>query len=106
RNVAIVGHSGSGKTQLTSALLFDAGAVNRFGKVDEGTPITDYDDEPIARKPTLAAPLAWCEWNRHKITLIDTPGMGNFLADAQAALRVSEAARGRIYTRGRGHVST
>jgi elongation factor G len=92
RNVAIVGHSGSGKTQLTSALLFDAGAVNRFGKVDEGTTVTDYDEEAIARKHTLAASLAWCEWNKHKINVIDTPGMGNFLADAQAALRVSEAA--------------
>jgi len=92
RNVAMVGHSGAGKTQLASALLFDAGAVNRFGKVDEGTTVTDYDDEAIARKHTLAASLAWCEWNKHKINIIDTPGMGNFLADARAALRVSEAA--------------
>ena len=55
RNVALVGHSGAGKTQLASALLFDAGAVNRFGKVDEGTTVTDYDDEAIARKHTLSA---------------------------------------------------
>ena len=48
RNVALVGHSASGKTQLTSAALFDAGAVNRFGKVDDGTTITDYDDAPLA----------------------------------------------------------
>jgi elongation factor G len=92
RNVALVGHSGSGKTQLASALLFDAGAVNRFGKVDEGTTVTDHDEEEIARKHTLAAALAPLEWNRHKINLIDTPGMGNFLGDAQAALRVAEAA--------------
>ena len=92
RNVALVGHSGAGKTQLASALLFDAGAVNRFGKVDEGTTVTDYDDEAIARKHTLAASLAFLEWNRHKINLIDTPGMGNFLSDARAALRVAEAA--------------
>jgi elongation factor G len=92
RNVALVGHSGSGKTQLASALLFDAGAVNRFGKVDEGTTVTDYDEEAIARKHTLSATLANLEWNKYKINLIDTPGMGNFLADAQAALRVSEAA--------------
>ena len=63
RNVALVGHSGSGKTQLAAALLFDAGAVNRFGKVDEGTSVTDYDDEEIARKHTLSATPAWCEWN-------------------------------------------
>jgi elongation factor G len=92
RNVALVGHSGAGKTQLASALLFDAGAVNRFGKVDEGTTVTDYDDEAIARKHTLAASLAYLEWNKHKINLIDTPGMGNFLSDARSALRVTEAA--------------
>jgi elongation factor G len=92
RNVAIVGHSGAGKTQLTSALLFDAGAVNRFGKVDDGTTVTDYDEEAIARKHTLAASLAWCEWQKTKINVVDTPGMGNFLADARAGLRVAEAA--------------
>jgi len=53
RNVALVGHSGSGKTQLVSALLVGAGAITRFGKVDEGTTVTDYDDEAIARKHTL-----------------------------------------------------
>jgi elongation factor G len=61
RNVALVGHSGSGKTQLVSAVLFDAGAVNRFGKVDDGTTVTDYDDEEIARKHTLSASVAYAE---------------------------------------------
>jgi elongation factor G len=92
RNVALVGHSGAGKTQLASALLFDAGAVNRFGKVDDGTTVTDYDEEAIARKHTLAATLAPLEWGKAKINLIDTPGMGNFLTEARAALRVVEAA--------------
>jgi elongation factor G len=92
RNVAFVGHSGSGKTQLASALLFDAGAVNRLGKVDDGTTVTDYDDEAIARKHTLSASLAHVEWNKAKINLIDTPGMGNFLSEARAALRVADAA--------------
>ena len=92
RNVALVGHSASGKTQLTSAALFDAGAVNRFGKVDDGTTITDYDDEEIARKHTLSASLAYAEWNKTKINFIDTPGIANFLADARAALRVADAA--------------
>ena len=81
RNVALVGHSGSGKTQLVSALLYDAGAVNRFGKVDEGTTITDYDEEEIARKHTLSASLAYAEWNKTKINFIDTPGLANFLSD-------------------------
>src|SRR5438874_3130590 len=92
RNVALVGHSGSGKTQLTSAALFDAGAVNRFGKVDEGTTITDFDEEEISRKHTLSASLAYAEWNKTKINFIDTPGMGNFLSDARAALYVADAA--------------
>jgi elongation factor G len=92
RNVAFVGHSGSGKTQLASAILADAGMINRFGKVDEGTTVTDYDDEEIARKHTLSASLAYAEWNKQKINLIDTPGVGNFLADALAALNVADAA--------------
>ena len=66
--------------------------VNRFGKVDEGTTITDYDEEEIARKHTLAASLAYAEWNKNKINLIDTPGVGNFLSDARAALHVADAA--------------
>ena len=92
RNVALVGHSGSGKTQLTAAALFDAGAVNRFGKVDDGTTVTDFDDEEIARKHTLSASLAYAEWTKTKINIIDTPGIASFLADARAALRVADTA--------------
>ncbi len=92
RNVALVGHTGSGKTQLTSAILSDAGMINRFGKVDEGTTVTDFDEEEIARKHTLSAGLAYVEWNRQKLNLIDTPGMGNFLAESRASLRVVDAA--------------
>ena len=92
RNVALVGHSGSGKTQLTSAILSDSGTVGRFGKVDEGTTVTDFDEEEIARKHTLSASLAFAEWKAHKINLVDTPGVGNFLSDARAALHVADAA--------------
>ncbi|MEO8679729.1 MAG: elongation factor G [Vicinamibacterales bacterium] len=92
RNVAVVGHGGSGKTQLVSALLFDAGMVNRLGKVDDGTTVTDYDEEEIARKHTLSASLAFAEWNKNKINLIDTPGFGNFFTDARAAMRVADGA--------------
>ena len=92
RNVAVVGHGGCGKTQLVSALLFASGMVNRLGRVDDGNTVTDYDDEEIARKHTLAASLAYAEWNGTKINLIDTPGFGNFFSDARAALRVSDAA--------------
>src|ERR1700704_6956701 len=92
RNVALVGHTGSGKTQLVSAILSDAGMIKRCGKVDEGTTVTDYDEEEIARKHTLSAGLAYAEWNRTKINVIDTPGIANFLADARAALRGSDGA--------------
>jgi elongation factor G len=91
RNVAVVGHGGSGKTQLVSALLFAAGMVNRLGKVDDGTTVTDYDDEEIARKHTLSATLAYAEWQKTKINLIDTPGFGNFFAETRAALAIADA---------------
>lgn len=92
RNVAIVGHGGAGKTQLISAMLFDSGAVNRLGKVDEGNTVTDFDEEEIARKHTLSSSLAFAEWNKVKINLIDTPGFGNFLSDARAGLMVADGA--------------
>ncbi len=92
RNVAVVGHGGSGKTQLVSALLFDAGMVNRLGKVDEGNTVTDYDEEEISRKHTLSASLAYAEWNKTKINIIDTPGFGNFFSDARAAIQVADGA--------------
>jgi elongation factor G len=92
RNVAVVGHGGFGKTQLVSAALLAAGAVNRLGLVDEGSTVTDFDDEEIARKHTLASSLAYGEWQKTKINFIDTPGFANFFSDARAALRVAEAA--------------
>lgn len=92
RNVALVGHTSSGKTQLASAMLFDAKMVPRLGLVDEGTTVTDYDDEEISRRHTLSASLAFAEWNKRKINIIDTPGVGNFLTDARTALQVADAA--------------
>ena len=92
RNVSLVGHSGSGKTQLAAAALFDAGMVNRLGKVDEGTTVTDFDEEEISRKHTLSASVAFAEWQKAKINLIDTPGVANFLSDTRAAMRVADAA--------------
>jgi len=92
RNVALVGHSGSGKTQLASAILADAGMINRFGKVDDGTTVTDFDEEEVARKHTLSSSVAYAEWNKQKLNLIDTPGMGNFFADSRAALNIADAA--------------
>ena len=92
RNMALVGHSGAGKTQLASAMLFDAGMVNRLGMVDDGTTVTDFDEEEIERKHTLASSLAYAEWDKVKINLIDTPGVANFMSDTRAAMRVVDAA--------------
>jgi elongation factor G len=92
RNLAIVGHGGCGKTSLASALLFDAGAVNRLGRVDDGTTVTDFDADEIERKISLLAALAFAEWKKAKINLIDAPGYANFVSEARAALRVVESA--------------
>ena len=92
RNVALVGHGGCGKTSLASALLFDAGAVNRLGRVDDGTTVTDFDPDEIERKISLLAAPAFAEWKKSKVNLIDAPGYANFLSEARAALRVVDAA--------------
>jgi elongation factor G len=92
RNVALVGHGGAGKTSLASALLFTSGAVNRLGKVDAGTTITDHDEDSIERKKTVSSSLCHMEWKKNKLNLIDTPGYGAFLHEARAAMRVVEGA--------------
>ena len=91
RNVALIGHGGSGKTQLVSALLFAAGMVNRLGKVDDGTSITDYDEEEIQRRFSIGASLAYAEWGKAKINFIDTPGYNIFLHETEAALAAADA---------------
>ena len=92
RNVAVVGHGGCGKTSLVSAMLFDMGAVNRLGRVDDGTTVTDFDPDEVDRKISLQCALAYGEWKKSKINLIDAPGYANFLSEARAALRVADAA--------------
>jgi elongation factor G len=92
RNVAVVGHGGCGKTSLVSAMLFDMGAVNRLGRVDEGSTVTDFDPDEIDRKISLQCALAWGEWKKSKVNLLDAPGYANFLSEARAALRVADAA--------------
>jgi elongation factor G len=92
RNVALVGHGGSGKTQLVSALLYAAGMVNRLGRVDDGTSTTDYDEEEIQRKFTVSVALAYAEWGKTKINFIDTPGYNIFLHETEAALLAADAA--------------
>jgi elongation factor G len=92
RNVALVGHRGSGKTSLHEALLFQAEAVNRLGSVLEGTTVSDSDPDEKARQMSISAALSSFEWQERKVNLIDTPGDPSFIADALGALRVCESA--------------
>src|ERR671921_820091 len=92
RNVALVGHRGSGKTSLHEALLFEAGAVTRLGSVTEGTTVSDADEDEKARGMSISASLASFQWRDVKVNLIDTPGEPSFIADALGALRVCESA--------------
>lgn len=92
RNVALVGHRGSGKTSLHEALLYTAGAVNRLGQVTEGTTFSDADADEKARQMSISAALASFEWQDRKVNLLDTPGEPSFVADALGSLRVCESA--------------
>ncbi len=92
RNVALVGHRGSGKTSLHEALLFEAGATTRLGSVADGTTVSDADEDEKARGMSISASLASFEWRDVKVNLIDTPGEPSFVADALGALRVCESA--------------
>jgi len=92
RNLAVIGHGDSGKTQLVSSLLYVAAATPRWGKTDDGTTVTDYDEDSIARKVTLNTALAHLEHRDHKINFIDTPGYAAFVAHARPALRVADCA--------------
>src|SRR6476660_7055676 len=92
RNVALIGHRGSGKTSLHEALLFEAGAVNRLGRVADGGTVSDHEEDEQEREMSIGASLASFEHDGRKINLIDTPGEPSFVADAVAALRVADAA--------------
>src|SRR5215213_4975538 len=92
RNVAVVGHRGVGKTSLTEALLFQAGATNRLGSVADGTTVADFDEDEKRRGMSISAAVVHAEWNGRKLNLIDTPGDPSFQADALGALRVVEGA--------------
>ena len=92
RNIAFVGHGGVGKTSLVEAILFAAGATTRIGRVDDGTTTTDFDPDEIKRKISLNTSVAFCDYKGHRLNLVDTPGYGDFVADARAGLRVVGAA--------------
>jgi len=92
RNLAVIGHGDAGKTQLTASLAYVAGSTPRWGKVDEGTTITDFDEDSIERKVSLNNNFAHLEYGDSKINLIDTPGYAAFVAHARPALRVADCA--------------
>jgi elongation factor G len=92
RNVALVGHRGSGKTSLHEALLFEAGVSARLGSVPDHTTVSDSDPDEQARQMSISATLSSFEWQERKINLLDTPGEPSFVADALGALRVCESA--------------
>src|SRR4029077_13997920 len=92
RNVAVVGHRGTGKTSLVEVMLFQAGAANRLGTVEAGTTVSDWDEDEQRRQMSLAASLCHAEWQGRKINLLDTPGDTGFQADTIAGLHVVEGA--------------
>src|SRR3954452_15343546 len=92
RNVAVVGHRGTGKTSLVEAMLFQAGKINRLGAVEAGSTVSDWDEDEHKRQMSLAASLLNLEWQGGKINLIDTPGDSGFQADTIASLNVVEGA--------------
>jgi elongation factor G len=92
RNVGIVAHGGAGKTTLAEAILFDAGATSRLGKVEDGTTVTDFDEDEIKRRMSISSALAFCEWKGHKLNLVDTPGASIYLTDTRNCLRVLDSA--------------
>jgi elongation factor G len=92
RNVALVGHGGSGKTSLAEAMLHKAGVTNRLGRVEDGNTLMDHDPEERDKKFSMSLSVAQFEWNGHKINLIDTPGFPDFIGEVAAALRVADLA--------------
>jgi elongation factor G len=92
RNVVLLGHGGPGKTTLVEAMLFNTGAVNRLGSVDDGTSVSDWDDEERRRRMSINASLIPCEWQGFKLNVLDTPGYMDFVGEVVSAIRVADAA--------------
>ncbi len=92
RNVGIIAHGGAGKTTLAEALLFNAKATDRMGRVDDGSSNFDYDPEEIRRKITISTSFHHYTWNKVEVTVADTPGYINFEADTRACLRMLDGA--------------
>jgi len=91
RNLVVLGHGDSGKTTMVSALLYAAGAVNRLGRVEDGTAVTDFDEEERERKISISSALVQVEHGDVKINLVDAPGYADFLGDVHAGVRAADA---------------
>jgi len=92
RSVAVIAHQGSGKTSLVDAALYDTGAVNRIGRVDDGTSISDSDPDEMKRHMSINLTVVPVEWRSTKINFLDTPGYADFIGDVMSGLRVADAA--------------
>jgi len=92
RNLVLLGHGGTGKTSFAEAALFVSGAINRLGKVDDGTTVSDFDPDETKRKVSVNASLLPIEWAEHKINIIDAPGYADFIGDAYGAMRAADMA--------------
>ncbi len=91
RTFALISHGGAGKTSLAEAILFNAGVTTRLGKVDEGNSIMDYEPEEIKRKATISTAFGTLSWNKHQITVIDTPGDFNFIAETKTSMQGADS---------------
>ncbi len=92
RNVALIAHNGAGKTSLAEAMLFDTGAINRMGKVEDGSTVSDFDEEEIRRGISISTGTIPCEWKGYKVNVLDTPGYMDFAGEVKNALRVADGA--------------
>jgi elongation factor G len=92
RNVALIGHGSTGKTSLAEAMLFASGAIGRLGRVDDGSTSSDWDPDEIKRKISVNLSLLACEWDGHKLNIIDAPGYADFVGEVKCALRAADAA--------------
>jgi elongation factor G len=92
RNIALLGHGGSGKTSLTEIILFNAGETNRIGSIAEGNTVSDYTANEIEKQISISTSLMHLDWNNAKINICDTPGYSDFVGDVKSALKVSDTA--------------